>query len=494
MNDNRQIFIIIITAIFAVLFSSILTVFSSFKAGIVGLLGIFCLAIFYKYPRVGLWLFLIYIPFGASITYSMGSIYSAIQGYVTYSREYAVFQFIKDIFYFPALLAIIASGGFLAKIRQKISHRLILTLLALFISTLLTLILVNLGQQFTSAGNEKPLIMGAIGLKTLVGYVPLLLCGYVLIRDREDLWLLMRLQVAIALICCSLALIQYWLLVGGVCPGNVNLAEPAYSRASLQARCFIGGSLLYNPKLGTIALPGTFAAPWQWAWFLIASSFFTLGSILGDASRIWKGLAWGALTLLLINAFVSGQTTAAILVPLIAISLLFIGDRTPKFFPWKLGILICLLAIVLGHGEILNSIIARWQYSPPEKFIIKEFTSIFNSNLELLGKGLGRASSAARRFGKITAIETFYPKLLFESGIIGVLTFLSAVTALTTYTFKAYRSLATKSLHQLGFCLWCFVLLISYNTFQTPLTVDPVAIYYWFFAGVILKLPQLDPK
>jgi hypothetical protein len=35
-------------------------------------------------------------------------------------------------------------------------------------------------------------------------------------------------------------------------------------------------------------------------------------------------------------------------------------------------------------------------------------------------------------------------------------------------------------------------LLISYNTYYYPLDVDPVAVYYWFAAGMILKLPELD--
>jgi hypothetical protein len=39
-----------------------------------------------------------------------------------------------------------------------------------------------------------------------------------------------------------------------------------------------------------------------------------------------------------------------------------------------------------------------------------------------------------------------------------------------------------------------FVLFISYNTYYYPLAVDPVEVYYWFFAGVLLKLPKLDDR
>ncbi|NJR76621.1 MAG: hypothetical protein HC773_29865, partial [Scytonema sp. CRU_2_7] len=39
-----------------------------------------------------------------------------------------------------------------------------------------------------------------------------------------------------------------------------------------------------------------------------------------------------------------------------------------------------------------------------------------------------------------------------------------------------------------------FILFISYNTYYYPLDVDPVAVYYWFFAGVLLKLPEIDKQ
>jgi hypothetical protein len=59
-------------------------------------------------------------------------------------------------------------------------------------------------------------------------------------------------------------------------------------------------------------------------------------------------------------------------------------------------------------------------------------------------------------------------------------------------TFKVYKSLENQSLRYFGLCLWVFVLFISYNTYYYPLAVDPVAVYYWFTVGILLKLPELD--
>jgi hypothetical protein len=109
-----------------------------------------------------------------------------------------------------------------------------------------------------------------------------------------------------------------------------------------------------------------------------------------------------------------------------------------------------------------------------------------------LGNGLGRATNAARALGETQLIETYYPKLMYEIGPFGTLAFLAVVTMLTYLTFKAYRSVRDTRLRPYGAAMWLFVLFVSYNTYYYPLDVDPVAVYYWFFAGVILKLPEIE--
>ncbi|MCD8489240.1 MAG: hypothetical protein LRZ84_21510 [Desertifilum sp.] len=76
----------------------------------------------------------------------------------------------------------------------------------------------------------------------------------------------------------------------------------------------------------------------------------------------------------------------------------------------------------------------------------------------------------------------------------GLILFLLMVTALTVLTFKAYRSVRDRNFRSFGACFWVFILIISYQTYWYPLDTDPVAIYYWFFAGVLLRLPEIDKR
>jgi hypothetical protein len=83
-----------------------------------------------------------------------------------------------------------------------------------------------------------------------------------------------------AIACCVLGLMQYFMLVTGVCAGTDHLSGADLFKATLEAKCFVGGALVYSPSQDIIRLPGTFVSPWHWAWFLIANSALTFASAL----------------------------------------------------------------------------------------------------------------------------------------------------------------------------------------------------------------------
>lgn len=491
---NKDLLLIVTTIVTAFLFSTILVIFVSLTASILGALLVVCCALSYRFPRKSLWFFLVYLPLTGTITYSIGSVYNAVGGRVVFSNLYAILHLAKDIFYFPALIAILLSSYWFKEFR-KTAKIIFIGSFVLLGTCLLSLFLVNLPQELSASVSGKPFLMGIMGLKILVGYVPFLACGYYLIRDRKDLTFFLRLHLIIIAISCILCLVQYLFLTTGICPGSVDLPHPASTRASLQARCFVGGSLLYNPVKKLISLPGTFNAPWQWAWFLIFGSFLSMATYFHETKQLWRIISAVTISLVLIAAIISGQTTATLLVPIILLILLFVTEKNKKKLSYKLLIVILLLFLIANNfgvfGSALDSIIARWQYSPPQDFIVEQFKWINESGLKPLGYGVGKAASSARKLGKITLIETFYPRLLYEIGWVGTLVFLSFVSLISFYTFQAQRYLKPISFWQFGLCLWLFIVLISYNTFYYPLIIEPVAIYYWLIAGILLKLPKI---
>jgi len=489
VQGDRNFFVIWIVLFVAVAVASFALIFAGPKGAVLAGLMVPCLAFAFRYPYWGLLAFLVYLPLGGTMTYAIAGVFQKVGGRVTYQdSSYALFHLAKDAFYFPALLAIAISPldwkPLLAKTRP-----LIVALGILLASSLVTYVL-----QLSLPG--KAWLMGIVGLKVLLGYVPWILCGVYLACDRPSLLWLNRLWVAIVLVCCTLALIQYGLLASGACAGSSQLADPASTRASLQAQCFVGGSVLYNPAKGLIRLPGTFVSPWQWAWFLISSSFVTYGASLLETSRPWRWAAWAAMGTVLGATLVSGQRTALLAVPVIYILLLLLTERRKQWLAVKLGAIAIATAVLVSQWEFfqrqVSAFLARWQYSPPQAFISRQFAWLFEHKLTAFGHGLGSTASAARRLGDIQLIETFYAKVIYEIGIVGFLAFFAVLVTAVVLTFRAWRSLHDPLLRRFGLCLWVFVVFISINPYYYPLMVDPVTIYYWLAVGILLKLPDLD--
>jgi hypothetical protein len=246
-----------------------------------------------------------------------------------------------------------------------------------------------------------------------------------------------------------------------------------------------------------IRLPGTFVAPWQWAWFLIGNTFTTFSTTFSDPSIKWRGVGFLGLVLVFVNATISGQRIALLLVPVITIGLLILTGQLSKpktFIPIVGGITILVLGSFILFPDIIqgriDSTISRWNASPPTDFIAEQ-AGHSSGTFKPFGYGIARATNSARVFGEAALIETYYPKLIYELGV-GTLAYVGILTVVTVSTFKAYRSVKDKDLRSYGASFWVFIFFISYQTYYYPLDVDPVAVYYWMFAGLILRLPEID--
>ncbi|MBD2571290.1 hormogonium polysaccharide biosynthesis protein HpsL [Anabaena lutea] len=456
------------------------------KIAIPGALGILVISLSYKYPRQALFAFVMYVPFAGTIIYMLGNS--------------PILQLAKDAFYVPAAIALWQTCK--KQNQPFIVPKVIKTpLLILFGCSLLTLMFINGGQQLSPSDGDIPIGVGILGLKVFLGYVPLISCVYYLIRNKQDFILLSRLQIVLILVCGILGVIQYILLTIGVCKGTVGVEGDALFKASLEARCFFGGSLLYTPEQGVIRLPGTFVAPWQWAWFLISSTFFTFATTFSDKSIIWRLISLVALAFVFVNAVVSGQRIALALVPTCFVLLLLLTGQIgnlKRFIPLGGGFALILVVAMAANPVVvqdrMDSFVSRWNAAPPQAFIVNQFEENWKDVDTPIGSGLGRATNSARVMGSTKLVETYYPKVLYEVGIVGMLAFLGFVTSITIAAFKTHRSIKNPELRTYGASMWVFILFISYNTYYYPLDVDPVAVYYWLCAGIAFKLPAIDKQ
>lgn len=456
--------------------------------GVAATAGLLCLSLSFKYQRQALYAFIIYIPFSGTVTYMLGG--------------NSLLQLAKDAFYIPALIGVIQMCR--KKRLDILMPESIKVPLVLVISiVVLNILLINLPQQFEAGGSEKPILMGVLGLKILLGYLPVITCIYYLMRTSEDLYFLLRIQAVLVITACILGFTQFLMLKTGICAGTEGTGAQGVDlfKASLESRCFVGGALLYSPSQGQIRLPGTFVAPWQWGWFLISSAFFSFGTAFNDRSPFWRLIGIISLVTVFVMSVVSGQRIALFLVPLAVGGLSVLTGQVAnlkRFVPIGVVLGLILVGLTIRNPDLLqervDSFQARWDASPPHEFVIQQFEEVFDAQDGILGNGVARATNGARLFGEIRLIETYHPKLLYELGPLGLISVVILYTALTIATFKAYRKTKDKNLRGYAASMWVFILFISFFPYYYPLDVDPVSVYYWLAAGIALKIPTLDKQ
>ncbi|MEG3435810.1 hypothetical protein V0288_01640 [Pannus brasiliensis CCIBt3594] len=504
---ERDSLLLTVLAIVTLMIAIVLGIVFDVKAALLGIFAVPAMVASFIHPRLGLLALLIYLPFSSTVAFSIVKVFTVKGNLIRFAEAYPLYKIAKDAFYYPALAKILLTTQTFEKFRLQ-TRPFLIAAGVLTLSSLITFFFVNIPE------GGRGILTGIVGLQTLLAYIPLVLCGYYLLQQRRDLFVVNRLLIVLLLICCGLALVQYFLLVQGVCPDNevlnrlavgVDVSQTRFypditRKATLKAQCLVGGSVLYNPVQGMIRLPGTFSDPWQWGWFLVSGSAIAYAASFSDPSRRWRIAGWGAMGLVLLATLVSGQRLPLILVPAFYLVLLIATARNKKRLPLKLGTIgaisfLSVLFIPFLRERALN-LIARWQASPPTDFVARQIQWILRY-VQPFGFGLGEASSGARRLADedgTRLIETYYAKLFYEVGIVGFVAFMIAVTILCVLTWRAYRSLRTPAFRHWGLCIWIFILFISYNPYYYPLSVEPVSIYYWLFAGFLLKLPEIEER
>jgi hypothetical protein len=519
-ETRRKVFSVLgISFVFAILVGLPLGISLGVKEGIGISVAFPCLLLCYTYPRTALWAFLIYMPFSGTVTYWIGG-------------GNALFQLSKDAFYVPALLALVLECR-RRRLPILIPKKLLPTLGILVFCSLLTLFFVNGMQQFlpscnalsesekylrdaagnlildangiiiaTPCKNGIPFLQGILGLKVLLGYIPLIFCTYYLISDKKRLLLLGRVLVLLAIICCVLGLAQYWMLKTGRCIGTRNLVGLELYKPTLDAKCLVGGALLYSPQYGQIRLPGTFVSPWHWAWFLVANAAICFATAFSDTSFFWRTAGLAGMGLVFVNAVICGQRLSLALVPAVILVLLILTGQVAnlkRFLPAGIGFAVVLFVAFSFFNptfiqERIDSFVGRWNTAPPYLFLQGQFNYALYNQKGILGAGLGKGTNSTRVFGSVSLVETFHPKLLFEMGFPGLLAFMIFITHLTILSFQSYRSVRDRTLRSFGSSFWVFLVIIGYFPYWYPLDTDPVAVYYWLFAGVLFKLPDIDKQ
>lgn len=410
---------------------------------------------------------------------------------------------IKDfVFVIPAYL------GFILWYRNNQNH-----VHLLFPGSRTTLILMALLAGLVLAQVFNPQLenfgVGLIGLKVWLFYLPLYFLGYHLIRSKAQLVRISQVLLALGMIPVLYGVIQALLIY----TGNTDLAYALYREAAAgatQSFTRFGGA----GGLGLIRVPSLFTFALQYSMLLLV--------LLALAYALWSGgdpkrshILWyaGVLAAVAVALITSGIRAVYVLLPSYFLLALLLDGRWNRIWkpllvlvgliPASVGTLVWLMGSTLtGFIDFATGIVSLYLEPGGESSLIKQFD--YALRLTWWGMGTGMNTNQARyalgpdawssyvNIAFNAGVESFPGKAILELGVPGLIVAVALFGWLLLSGYRRLRQVRDGSLRAFGIgLLSLLILVVAYLYKGTVLDYDPLNVYFWLFAGILMKLPEL---
>jgi O-antigen ligase len=258
-------------------------------------------------------------------------------------------------------------------------------------------------------------------------------------------------------------------------------------------------------------IPSTFSSFYQYYLFLAV--------MLGVAYAWWRGggqgrrhglVAGGTWFVLLAASFLTGVRAAFFMTPLLLALILVLEGRTAIRF--AASRLVPVAIVVLAAVTLLPSTHLVGMWSSVFDVARQEFWDVLVDSgreaveLTTFGLGTGIDSIAARyAFANdndwqqfIFPVlgrwhESWYVKTWLELGVVGVAIVLALFATIIVRGVRAHLTLRDPALRvSSAVCVAIVIWSVVYAIKGQYLDLDPLNVYFWLFAGLMLRLPRLE--
>jgi hypothetical protein len=414
--------------------------------------------------------------------------------------------FAKDVL---AAITYVSLFATVRKRREPLFHPPFLTWFGLFFF----LGLVQVFNPFSPS-----LLYGLLGLKLYFYYFPLILVGYALIHDEENLHRFLLASMILASVISILGIIQA--IVGPTFLNPANLAPEIRDLSTLVRYAPISGTSVFRPS-SVFVSDGRFASYLLMMWILSlgASGYYLLqrrhGRVIVFVST---GLIAVAITLSgSRGAFVQSVASTLVLVA----AFLWSAPLTSRQSRRLAGALgrTCLagaIGLLLAITFYPKEIGARWDFyyetlspSSPYSELVGRSMDYPTENLEFaftqpnwgFGNGIGTASLGAQYVSKIEpghrltmGVESGWGNLILELGLLGLALWIAWTVAAVIACWKVTMSLRRTHYSPIAFAIVWFVFLLLIPTAYHSIDQYQDFIlnaYLWLLMGILFRLPSL---
>jgi hypothetical protein len=342
-------------------------------------------------------------------------------------------------------------------------------------------------------------LVGLIGIKVWLFYIPLFFLGYHLVQNRDKLFRVLGLMSLVALVPAVIGLVEVVLYYSG----HAQTVYDAYGgAASAATQGFTTFVLSHGCTIRRV--PSTFSAFYQYYLFGAAMVAVSFAWWRGSRPPGKQLPAAGAVFLIIFLATMfTGVRLAFLVIPLLVAAIVALAVRSANRLPWaSLAAGVAVFAIAGGTAAGICGLAAHLSTATSSEAPDVTVRSVNEAvHKTWLGLGAGSDSTAARyAFPNVelqtpvgAVEESWYVKAYLELGVFGLAI---VIALLAVIVYRAARvhlrirdpRLKIVSAAMLALTGWVLVYSLKAQYFD----LDPINIYFWLFAGILMSLPRLE--
>jgi hypothetical protein len=339
--------------------------------------------------------------------------------------------------------------------------------------------------------NLPNVLVGLVGVRVTLLYAVLVPISYWFILRREDGLRLFAFMLALSLPVSLFGIYQYF---RG--PEWMVSLSPGFERAVFYAYGGGGATRGYFRTFSTFVQTGGFSH------YLLFMMLLCIAFWLAPSFRKYRLLVLLLFVTHLLALLTTGGRTAVALFGAGLLFLFVLQKGGARALP-----LLILVPVVFWSSLFLVDPAIGERYAA---LLDLEFVSERNFTLfywwlysamdtEWTGLGAGYASVASRHAGATPlnafVVENGLAKIRFEAGIPGLIAFVVFVLVFAWDCLVRAKRCHDPDLNPIAMVCAVFVLLnLLTLPFGTPFEVSPGNVYLWFFAGFLLRAPELAPR
>ena len=427
------------------------------------------LAILVKWQR-GMWMLILYLPFAGGIALML--------------RPSPVGTLFKDFLFVLPMYAVFALLHTKEFRQSRIPGP--ITLMLVLMSALVLLQLFNPGLM--------SVVVGAVGIKVWLLYLPLAYLASAMIVRAEDMIGVLRSATAVAVIPCVLGIVQFAMCSAIGYEYTMTLFYGANAAAATQ------DFTVFKMGAEFFRIPSTFSFVSQYSGYTLMMLVITYMHQSVEPNPAWRTFARIMTGVVFAACMLSGARANFLFAPMLFLTILFLDAKLTRMATGLIFGPIVMVATLQSVGLDVLQIVGETGGLVTQYGGDLVFPELLASLMENpLGRGVGSNTAAAlnlmsaAEIARIKLIEGYYSKAVIELGIPGLLLLLLILFSLIVYALNIHRRLRDPMARSCSAAITGFIIIMALHSFKgNQIDLDPINVWYWILVGILFRLPELD--